>query len=204
MATHINPSSGPVVPTLRRHRSSVGNAVLSISAKVDYAVQVLCALAESNRIMTARQLSVSLGLPHKFLEAILTELQRGEILTSRRGVAGGYGLARPADEISLHEVIRPLVGTLAEVRGHMPEAIAYTGSAKDLGAAWLAVRSTLRVTLEGMTIADIVTGGLSRVVDPAEASGAVRAPEVDGARVTGPGSHSAKLRDGCFRDADDS
>jgi len=155
-------SSGPVVPTLRR------NAVLSISARVDYAVQVLCALAESNKIMTARQLSVSLGLPHKFLEAILTDLHRGVMLTSRRGVGGGYGLARPADELSLDEVITSLVGAVAEVRGQIPETIDYRGPAENLRTAWLAVRSNLQVTLEGITIADIVTGDLSRIAGPSE------------------------------------
>ena len=177
---------------------------MSISARVDYAVQALCTLADSDRTMTARQLSVSLGLPHKFLEAVLTELQRGEILTSRRGVAGGYGLARPADEISLHEVIRSLVGALAEVRGHLPEAIAYRGSAEHLRAAWLAVRSSLRLTLDGITIADIVTGDLSHDADSSEASGATLAPEVNGARVNGSGSPSLTLRDGSLGVADDS
>jgi Rrf2 family protein len=163
--------------------------VLSISARVDYAVQVLCALADTNRTMTARQLSVSLGLPHKFLEAILTDLQRGVILTSRRGVAGGYRLARPAGEISVHEVIRSLVGSLAEVRGQTPEAIDYHNSTENLRAAWMAVRSSLRLALEGITIADIVTGDLSRVADPAAPSGATQGPAVDGVRSGGSGSY---------------
>ena len=158
---HIEAPPVPVVPTLPPRRSSGGNAVLSVSARVDYAVQVLCALADSNRTMTSRQLSVSLGLPHKFLEAILTDLHRGAILTSRRGVAGGYGLARPADEISLDEVLRSLVRALAEVRGQPPEDTGYSDPAEHLRAVWMAVRSNLRLTLEGITIADIVTGDLS-------------------------------------------
>jgi len=143
-------------------------------------------------------------LPHKFLEAILTDLQRGEVLTSRRGVAGGYGLARPADEVSLHEVVRSLVGALAEVRGQMPEAIDYQGAAKNLRAAWLAVRSSLRLALDGITIADVVTGELSRVAEPAGASGAMRDAEVDGARAERSCSAPAELHDGYLRDADDS
>jgi len=178
--------------------------VLSISARVDYAVQVLCALAESNRIMTARRLSVSLGLPHKFLEAILTDLQRGVILTSRRGVGGGFGLARPADQVNLDEVITSLVGAVAEVRGQIPEAVDYRDPAENLRSAWLAVRSNLQLTLEGTTIADIVTGDLSRIADPSAAFGASQAQAVDGARAGLSGSASAKLSDGYFRDAGDS
>jgi Rrf2 family protein len=193
-----------VVPTLRRRRSSGGNAVLSISARVDYAVQVLCALAESNKIMTARQLSVSLGLPHKFLEAILTDLHRGAVLTSRRGAGGGFGLARPADEMSLGEVITSLVGAVAEVRGQVPEAIDYRGPAEHLRTAWLAVRSNLRFTLEGITIADIVRGDLGSIAVPSPGSRASQAVAVGGVPVGASASVSAKSDDRYFGDADDS
>jgi len=170
---------------MRRRRSSGGSAVLSITAGVDYAVQVLCALADSNRVMTARQLSVSLGLPHKYLEAILADLQRSGILTSRRGVGGGYGLARPADELSLDEVITSLVGSVAEVRGQIPEVVDYRAPTENLRTAWLAVRSHLRLSLEGITIADIVTGDVSRIASPAATSGASQVLAVDGVGVEG-------------------
>jgi Rrf2 family protein len=141
--------------------------------------------------MTARQLSASLGLPHKFLEAILTDLQRGVILTSRRGVGGGFGLARPADEVSLDNVIEALVGAVAEVRGQIPETAVYLGPAENLRAAWIAVRSNLRLSLEAITIADIVSGDLSPLFSAA--SGASQALAVDGARVRQSSSASAKL-----------
>ncbi|HEX6865823.1 MAG TPA: Rrf2 family transcriptional regulator, partial [Caulobacteraceae bacterium] len=53
------------------------------------------------------------GAPRKFLEAILLELARGDIVASRRGKFGGYALARPAAEISFAEVIRTVEGPLA-------------------------------------------------------------------------------------------
>ena len=62
------------------------------------------------------------------------------------------------------DVIRPLDGPLAEVRGLRPEAASYEGSAEHLQSVWVAVRASLRSVLEQVTIADIVSGELPRSV----------------------------------------
>jgi|GEM_PF-680786 len=144
----------------RRRRSSGGNSVISISAKVDYGVQVLCALSDAGGAMSAGQLARSQGLPHKYLEAILNDLRRGALLISKRGGNGGYRLVRPASQISLGDAIRPLVGTLAEVRGQEIEGTPYDGPAENLGAAWMAVRAILQSSLDQVTIAAIVSGDI--------------------------------------------
>ena len=110
--------------------------------------------------MTSEALSTSQGLPSKFLESILNDMRRAGILTSQRGAEGGYRLARPASEISVADVIRPLDGPLAEVRGLRPEATSYEGAAEHLQAVWVAVRASLRAVLEQVTIAGIVSGNL--------------------------------------------
>ena len=107
-----------------------------ISAKVDYAVRALCTLADSEGALTAEGLASAQGLPAKFLESILNDMRRAGLLTSQRGPDGGYCLARPASEITVAEVIRPLDGPLAEIRGLRPEAANYQGSAKHLQTVW--------------------------------------------------------------------
>ena len=136
-----------------------------ISAKVDYAVRALCTLADADgRPVTAESLAVSQGLPAKFLESILHDMRRAGLLLSQRGADGGYRLARPAASITVAEVIRPLDGPLAEVRGLRPEAATYEGSAERLQDVWVAVRASLRAVLEQVSIADIVSGDLPRSV----------------------------------------
>ncbi|WP_270937567.1 RrF2 family transcriptional regulator [Falsiroseomonas oryzae] len=54
-------------------------------------------------------------IPPKFLEAILLDLKRHGFLTSRRGKAGGYALARPAERIAIGDLIRALDGPLAPI-----------------------------------------------------------------------------------------
>ena len=148
----------PRVPSDRIHR-------VYISAKVDYAVRALCTLADADgKAVTAEALAKSQNLPAKFLESILNDMRRAGLLLSQRGAEGGYRLSRPAESITVAEVIRPLDGPLAEVRGLRPEATEYEGSAEHLQDVWVAVRASLRAVLEHVTIADIVSGELPRSV----------------------------------------
>jgi Rrf2 family protein len=135
-----------------------------ISAKVDYAVRALCGLAGSDHAMTAAALASSQNLPEKFLESILNDLRRANLVVSRRGPDGGYLLSRSASEIGLADVIRPLEGPLAEVRGLRPEAATYEGAAESLQTVWVAVRASLRSVLEKTTIADIASGRLPKSI----------------------------------------
>ncbi|MGH9081302.1 MAG: RrF2 family transcriptional regulator [Acidimicrobiales bacterium] len=136
-----------------------------ISAKVDYAVRALCTLADADGgPVTAESLAQAQGLPSKFLESILNDMRRAGLLVSQRGAEGGYRLSRPAASITVAEVIRPLDGPLAEVRGLRPEAASYQGSAEHLQDVWVAVRASLRAVLDRVTIADIVAGELPRSV----------------------------------------
>ncbi len=136
-----------------------------ISAKVDYAVRALCTLAAADeRPVTAETLARSQGLPAKFLESILNDMRRAGLLLSQRGAEGGYRLSRPAALITVADVIRPLDGPLAEVRGLRPEAANYEGAAEHLQDVWIAVRASLRAVLEQVSIADIVSGELPRSV----------------------------------------
>ena len=136
-----------------------------ISAKVDYAVRAMCAVAAvGDQAVTAESLATAQGLPPKFLESILNDLRRAGLLRSQRGADGGYRLARPAKDITVADIIRPLDGPLAEVRGLRPEAASYEGAAEHLQQVWIAVRSSLRSVLEKVTLADIVAGTLPRSV----------------------------------------
>ena len=99
-------------------------------------------------------------LPRKFLEAILGDLRRAEIVVSHRGPSGGYTLARPADQISLGEVFRAVDGPLAEVRGLRPHETSYDGVAQHLPDVWVAVRAGLRRVLDGTSLDQLLSGDL--------------------------------------------
>jgi Rrf2 family protein len=139
---------------------------MRVSAKADYAVRaaVELAVAESPPVK-GELISQAQEIPLKFLENILGELRHAGLVRSQRGTDGGYWLARPADEITVADVMRAVEGPLASVRGASPETIKYTGTAQPLGKLWVAVRANLRAVLESVTLADIASGELPGVID---------------------------------------
>jgi Rrf2 family protein len=138
------------------------NGGMRVSAKADYALRAVIELAviggespvKGERIAQAQE------IPLKFLENILGDLRHAGIVRSQRGVEGGYWLARPAEEITVAEVVRAVEGPIANVRGVGPEQVEYAGSAERLREVWIAVRANLHAVLEEVTIADLARGEL--------------------------------------------
>jgi Rrf2 family protein len=139
---------------------------MRISAKVDYAVRAAVELAAAESPpLKGELISQAQEIPLKFLENILGELKHAGIVRSQRGTEGGYWLARPAEEVSIADIIRAVEGPLASVRGASPEELNYNGTAAPLGKLWIAVRANLRAVLEEVTLADVATGDLPGVIE---------------------------------------
>jgi Rrf2 family protein len=139
---------------------------MRVSAKVDYAVRAAVELAAAESPpLKGEAISQAQEIPLKFLENILAELRHAGLVRSQRGIEGGYWLARPAEEITLADVIRAVEGPLASVRGSSPEELAYGGTAAPLGKLWVAVRANLRAVLETVTLADVASGELPGLID---------------------------------------
>src|SRR5215475_7615919 len=147
---------------------------MRISAKVDYAVRASIELAATGgEPIKGEAIADAQGIPLKFLENILGELKHTGIVASRRGAQGGYWLAKPADEVSLADIVRAVEGPLATVRGQGPETLDYRGQAIPLQTVWIALRANIRAVMEETTLADVVGGELPEAVrglsEPAEA-----------------------------------
>ena len=139
---------------------------MKVSAKADYAVRAAVELASAGEgPVKAERIAQAQEIPLKFLENIMSDLRNAGLVRSQRGVEGGYWLARPADEISIAQVIRAVDGPLAAVRGRRPEDVEYAGSAERLREVWVAVRASLRNVLETVTVADVAHGDLPGAVE---------------------------------------
>jgi Rrf2 family protein len=139
---------------------------MRITAKADYAVRAALELAasEDGEPVKGEQLSESQEIPLQFLEHILLELKHARIIRTKRGVRGGYWLARPASEITVADVIRAVEGPLANIQDSAPEDTNYPGHAEQLREVWIAVRANLRAVLEQVTLADLTAGELPSAV----------------------------------------
>jgi len=134
---------------------------VKVTARADYAVRAVVELgAADGKLMKADLLAEKQSIPRHFLDNILNDLRRAGIVSTQRGAEGGSRLARPADEITLAEVMRAMEGPLAAVRDVRPDQLSYEGAAAALPEVWVAVRAALRGVLEHVTVADVVRGEL--------------------------------------------
>ena len=93
---------------------------MRLSKKSEYAIRALVEIAmeahvRRNGLIQIPKVAERTNIPEKFLEQILLALRNGGILKSKRGVEGGYSLAKATNEITLGEVIRLQDGPLAPI-----------------------------------------------------------------------------------------
>jgi Rrf2 family protein len=147
---------------------------MRVTARGDYAVRAAVELAAAGgEPRKVAELAAAQDIPPRFLENILLVLRRAGLVQSRRGNVGGFRLSRPADEITIANVLRAVEGPIANVQGVPPDQVEYKGSATALRDVWVAVRASLRGVLEQVTLADVVNGtlppGVSELIADPEA-----------------------------------
>jgi Rrf2 family protein len=117
--------------------------MISVTSKSRYAVVAMAELARSaDRPVPIAQVAERREMPVQFLEQLFSTLRRDGLLVSQRGVKGGYMLARPADQITVLEVVQALDGRVGE-------------EAREAGGIWKDGVDSLRAVFSSTTIADI-------------------------------------------------
>jgi Rrf2 family protein len=142
---------------------------MRVSAKADYALRALIEMAitardAEGRPVSAEELGKRQEIPHGFLQAILADLRRAEIVSSQRGQSGGWRMARPPGEVSVADVIRAVDGPLVSVYGLRPEGVRYNENADVLQHVWIAGRRALRDVFEQVSIEDLARRSLPDAV----------------------------------------
>jgi Rrf2 family iron-sulfur cluster assembly transcriptional regulator len=132
---------------------------VNISMKSRYAVRALTELARMEQAQAGKP--VRLGdiaerrdMPLQFLEQVFAALRRGGIVTSRRGAAGGYALARPADGITVLDVVAALDGvpSPAECTQGRCDQVERCGAS----SVWIEAQQALEDVLIATTIGDLL------------------------------------------------
>ncbi len=137
-----------------------------MSAKAEYAVRAMTQLAAAGPggLVKTDDLAKAQGIPPQFLVDILSELRADRLVRSHRGRDGGYELARPAEQISVADVLRCIDGPLASVRDISLADLDYAGPSAALTDVWRALRAGMRAVLEETSLADVASGALPRHV----------------------------------------
>src|ERR687890_370960 len=128
---------GPQDPAAAPVRGLGRRSTVRITARVDYAVRAALELAAvAPEALTADRIATAQGIPSRFLQTILGDLQGARLVSSQRGREGGYRLALPPSEISIARIMRVEQGFLADVHGERPEDLEYPGPAAALSTIW--------------------------------------------------------------------
>lgn len=136
---------------------------MRVSTRGDYACRALLSLAlhaHDGQVVvptSVRDIAERTGLPQPYLEQILLALKGAGLVRSKRGVGGGYVLARPADEIRISEVISAVDGPISLGdfgEPHQDGSCDHEGQCVLL-AIWKEAGDVMRRHLEGFTLAHI-------------------------------------------------
>ena len=134
---------------------------MRVSTRGDYACRALLSLAlHANEMgpQSVRDIAGRTGLPQPYLEQILLALKGAGLVRSKRGVGGGYVLARDTELITLAEIVSAVDGPI--VLGdfgepHQDGACDHEGQCVLL-AVWATVGEQMRSHLDGHTLAGMV------------------------------------------------
>jgi len=135
--------------------------VIRLSKLADYGIVIATHMARhGDGQLTTPEIAVATAIPQPMASKILKLLTRADVLASHRGVKGGYGLARPAADITVAEVIEALEGPIA-ITSCLDEA----GPGEDgdcslvrlcpARANWQRINGAIRVALESITLAEM-------------------------------------------------
>jgi Rrf2 family cysteine metabolism transcriptional repressor len=152
---------------------------VNFSAKTEYGVRLMIELGRQNGgdPTALKAIAEAEGLPLSYLEHVVADLKRAELVTSTRGAHGGYRLARPAAEIAMDEVVLALEGSVAPMDCFValpPERVACShegdaGRACSTRLLWMRVQGGVLKALHGTTLAELVEFSERHTVEPAVA-----------------------------------
>ena len=127
---------------------------MKISSKTHDGVQILSFLAVSTQPVSAKELEKCTGVSSKYLEKVLKILSDTGVVTATRGANGGYGLARPANQVKMGEVVRALEDDNMEII----DCVAKSGCCCPSSKLWKKLFDGINEILDGVTLSDVSEG----------------------------------------------
>ncbi|MGI9623306.1 MAG: RrF2 family transcriptional regulator [Acidimicrobiales bacterium] len=134
---------------------------MKVSTRGDYASRALLCLTlhVDETPMSVRDIAERTGLPQPYLEQILLALKGAGLVKSKRGVSGGYYLARPPEEIMLSQIVSAVDGPIVAgdfAEPHTEGACDHEGQCVLL-AVWAHAGDQMRKLLDSYRLSDIAS-----------------------------------------------
>jgi FeS assembly SUF system regulator len=129
--------------------------MLRISRLTDYATVILAVLAAEPRVHTATSLAARTRIGAPTASKLLKQLLRARLVTSSRGLHGGYKLARPAHEISAAAILDALEGRLALTDCSVGHGHCGLEGTCSVGRGWQRLNLAIRRSLAEVSLAQL-------------------------------------------------
>ena len=142
---------------VRRNTGRASGLTFMLSRSTGYALKALAYLAtqEKGRMTGAREIAAATEIPMPFLWKVLRHLSRSNLVSSSKGVQGGYKLARPANRITLQLVVETIQRENPAMRCALNPHDCEADEPCVLHRIWTPLRECLQTTLAKTTIADL-------------------------------------------------
>ena len=139
---------------------------MKISTKGRYALRMMADIAEHQKdgYVTLKDVALRQGISKKYLEQIALHISQAGMLRAVRGYQGGYMLARPAGEYSVHSILQVVEGSMVPVTclQQSPNTCERQAACRTL-PLWQGLDQLIRNYLGSITLQDVVDG---RIPDP--------------------------------------
>ncbi len=136
--------------------------MLRLSNLADYGVVVMTAAAraaQESRLMSTAQVAQQTGIPAPTVAKLMGQLGRAGLLTSQRGVAGGFALSRPAGRISLADIVEAIDGPIALTHCGQEGAECDLSHNCAVRPHWAPVNRAVKAALADVSLAELVPAG---------------------------------------------
>lgn len=130
--------------------------MLRISKMTDYATLVLARLEHGAGTTSASEMASATGIGTATVSKLLKILSRAGLVISQRGSAGGYQLARPANEISAAQIIDAVEGPVSITACSDADHTCQLEPICGVGSAWQKINIAIRNSLDDISLADLL------------------------------------------------
>jgi len=133
---------------------------MNFTAKEDYGIRAVVdiALHRESGPVQAHEIAERRNIPEQFLEQLLATLRRAGVVRSIRGAAGGYDLARPANQITVGDILRALSGPLVPIQcvNDLESSVCANQDLCSVLHLWAELKRAISQVADGTTVQDLV------------------------------------------------
>lgn len=128
-----------------------------LSTKIEYGLNLLITLSKNKDRMSLRQVADQTGMPYRFLNKLVPDLIKADLITSKEGKGGGFSLAKKPTAININHILKALGEPLdiAQCFSHKNCPIDKKGKCK-MKLVWARIKKNIDKELNKTTLKDLI------------------------------------------------